>query len=58
MGIKGVLSRILQDLSSETIDQLREEFKSAEREGFKPMPLRKVKEEDDFWLDDFWNQIG
>lgn len=58
IGIKKDLSRILEDLSNETVDQLRERFKSAEHEGLKPVPLRRVKEEVDFWRDDFWNYIG
>jgi Protein of unknown function (DUF2004) len=58
LGIKENLSRILKELSDETIDQLRERFKSAQREGLKPVPLRLVKEETDLWQDDFWNHIG
>jgi hypothetical protein len=58
IGIKRDLSRILKDLSNETLDQLRERFKSALQEGLKPIPLRHVKEQVDFWRDDFWNYIG
>jgi hypothetical protein len=58
VGIKNDLSRILEDLSDETVDQLRERFKSAESEGLRPVPLRRVKDEVDFWQDDFWNWIG
>ncbi len=58
IGIKGDLSSILEDLSNETLEQLREKFQAAQKEGLKPVSLRKVKEEDDFWLDDFWNHIG
>jgi hypothetical protein len=58
IGIKNDLSRILKDLSSESVDQLRRRFANAEREGLKPVPLRRVKEDVDFWRDDFWNWIG
>ena len=58
IGIKGDLSRILKDLSDETMEQLRERFQSAQREGLRPVPLRRVKEEDDLWSDDFWKFIG
>jgi hypothetical protein len=58
IGIKGDLSRILEDLSNETLDQLRERFRSAQREGLTPVPLRRVKEESDLWSDDFWKYIG
>jgi hypothetical protein len=58
IGIKNDLSRILKDLSNETVDQLRARFKSAEREGLRPVQLRRVKEEVDFWQDDFWKYLG
>jgi len=58
IGIKNDLSRILKDLSDETVDQLEGRFRSAVHEGLKPVPLRRVKEEADFWRDDFWNYIG
>jgi hypothetical protein len=51
-------SRILKDLSVESIDELRARYQAAEREGLKPVPLRHVKEQVDFWRDDFWNYIG
>jgi hypothetical protein len=49
MGIKADLSRILESLSNETMDQLRKECQSAQRDGLEHVPLRQVKEEDDFW---------
>lgn len=58
MGIKADLTRILDGLSNETMDQLRKECQTARLDGLKPVPLRQVKEEDDFWIDDFWNHIG
>jgi hypothetical protein len=58
LGIKNDLSNILKDLSDETLDQLRGRFKSAQHEGLKPVPVRRVREEVDFWRDDFWNYIG
>jgi hypothetical protein len=58
LGIRSELSRILKDLSVESIDELRARYQAAEREGLKPVPLRHVKEQVDFWRDDFWNYIG
>lgn len=58
VGIKNDLSRILKDLSDESVEQLRDKLRAAERQGLKPVPLRRVKEEVDFWRDDFWNWIG
>jgi hypothetical protein len=57
-GIKGDLSRVLEDLSNESVGQLRERLRKAERAGLKPVALRRVKDEVDFWRDDFWNWIG
>ncbi len=58
IGIKHDLSRILEVLSNESVDQLRERLLAAEREGLKPVPLRRAKAQTDFWQDDFWNWIG
>ena len=58
MGINADLNRILERLSNDTMDQLRKECQSAQQDGLNPVPLRQVKEEDDFWIDDFWNHIG
>jgi hypothetical protein len=58
LGIRRDLSRILKDMSDETLEQLRSRFQSALDKGLKPVPLRHLKEEVDFWLDDFWNYIG
>ncbi len=58
VGIKNDLSRILKNLSDESVEQLRKRFANAEHEGLKPVPLRHIKEDVDFWRDDFWNWIG
>lgn len=58
LGIKNDLARILASLSDESVEQLHRRLKEAEREGLKPVPLRHLKEEVDFWRDDFWNWIG
>ncbi len=58
LGIRGELSRILKDLSNESVEQLRARFQAAERDGLRPVPLRHVREQVDFWRDDFWNYIG
>ncbi len=58
LGIKEDLARILEDLSDESEDRLRERFARAEREGLRPVSVRRVKQEVDFWQDDFWNYIG
>jgi hypothetical protein len=58
VGIRRGLFRIIKDLSDETLDQLRERFRHALRDGLKPVPLRHVKEDINFWQDDFWNYIG
>jgi Protein of unknown function (DUF2004) len=58
IGIKHDLSRILEMLSNESVEQLRARLTVAEREGLKPVPLRHTKDRIDFWQDDFWNWIG
>ena len=58
LGFKSALEAILDDLSNETVDRLRERLQRAEQEGLRPVPLRRVPEEVDFWQDDFWNWIG
>ena len=58
LGFKSDLERVLKDLSNETVDQLRSRLEAAEREGLRVVPLRYVREDVDFWQDDFWNFIG
>jgi hypothetical protein len=57
-GIGHDLKQILDDLSNETVDQLRERYDDAQRRGFRPVPLRHVRERADLWQDDFWNWLG
>lgn len=58
LGFKSQLETILNDLSNETVDQLRERLRTAEQGGLRIVRLRRVHEEVDFWQDDFWNFIG
>lgn len=58
LGFKSELATILDDLSNESVDQLRGRLQAAEGAGLRSIPLRSVKEEVDFWQDDFWNWIG
>jgi hypothetical protein len=58
VGIASDLKRILDSLSDETVDELRGRFDRAQRDGLKPVPLRHLHEEVDFWRDDFWNWMG
>jgi hypothetical protein len=58
VGITQDLKRILDSLSDETVEELRRRFEGAQREGLKPVALRHLHEEVDFWRDDFWNWLG
>jgi hypothetical protein len=58
LGIEQDLKRILNSLSDETVEDLRSRFEAAQREGLKPVALRHLHEEVDFWRDDFWNWFG
>ena len=58
LGLTRELERTLDRLSDETPAELRSRFDRAVRDGMKPVPLRNVREEVDFWQDDFWNWIG
>lgn len=58
LGFKSNLETILKDLSDESLDQLRERLLSAERAGLQVSALRTVRQEVDFWRDDFWNWMG
>lgn len=52
------LESMLQDLSRETVEELRRRLAEAERVGLRLVPLRHARENVDFWQDDFWNFIG
>jgi hypothetical protein len=58
VGIEHDLNRLLDSLSDETVEELRKRFEIAVREGLKPVVLRHLREEVDFWRDDFWNWLG
>jgi hypothetical protein len=58
VGIKHDLKRLLDSLSNETVEELRRRYLGAERDGLKPVPLRRVHESVDLWQDDFWNWVG
>jgi hypothetical protein len=58
LGVKDDLRRLLDDLSNETVDELRHRFERARQAGLVPSPLRHLHEEVDFWRDDFWNWLG
>jgi hypothetical protein len=58
LGFRSQLERVLNDLSDETVDQLTERLRAAEGSGFKPVDLRTVRQEVDYWRDDFWNWMG
>jgi|GEM_PF-1829058 hypothetical protein len=57
-GFKSDLRRVLEELSQESQADLTLELSQAKQEGLRVVPLRHVKDEVDFWQDDFWNWIG
>lgn len=58
LGIKNDLRSILDALSSLSVEELRRQFTDAAGAGLKPVPLRHLHEDVDFWRDDFWNWLG
>lgn len=58
LGIGRDLKTLLDELSRETVDELRRKLHGAEREGLRPNRLRHVHESVDLWKDDFWNWLG
>ena len=58
LGIEHALKRLLDSLSNETVEELRQRYLQAGREGLKPTRLRHVRESVDYWRDDFWNWVG
>ena len=58
LGFKSQLETILDRLSAESVDELRDRLRSAEKAGLRPVALRSIHQEVDFWRDDFWNWLG
>ncbi len=58
LGFKKELGEVLDGLSNESVEELRERLRAAEIAGLRPVALRKVKEEVDLWQDDFWSWLG
>jgi hypothetical protein len=58
LGFAHALKAILDDLSHESVDELRGRLRAAEKEGLRVVPLRHVHEEVDYWEDQFWKFIG
>jgi hypothetical protein len=58
LGFERSVTQQLDDLSNESVDELRVKFEAAQRSGLKPVPLRHVRESVDLWQDDFWNWFG
>ncbi len=58
LGFHHALAAELEALSAESVDDLRRRFEAARKDGLAPVPLRHVREQVDFWRDDFWNWIG
>ncbi len=58
VGFRAEFEAILADLSNESVDQLRGRLAAAEKDGLRLVPLRHVREEVDFWRDDFWTYLG
>jgi hypothetical protein len=58
LGFSSQLETVLRDLSNETVDELSERLRTAEASGLVPVELRTVRQEVDYWRDDFWNWMG
>ncbi len=58
LGFQSQLETILHRLSDESVDDLRERLRRAEAGGLRPVKLRTVRAEVDYWRDDFWNWLG
>jgi hypothetical protein len=58
LGLTPDLKRRLDSLSNESVEELRQRFEEAQKEGLKLAPLRHVRDSVDFWQDDFWNWFG
>ncbi len=58
LGFRRHVERVLSALSRSTVDELRDRFEAAQRDGLRPVALRHLHEAVDFWRDDFWNWLG
>jgi hypothetical protein len=58
LGVRSDLGRILEGLSNEDVASLERRLSAAKSEGLEPRPLRRVRDQVDFWQDNFWNSIG
>ncbi len=58
LGLRRQLDRTLDELSAQSIEELRARRDDALAHGLHVVPLRHVHESVDFWQDDFWNWIG
>jgi len=58
LGFSSQLETVLKDLSNESVDELRRRLRAAEASGLKSVDLRTVRQEVDYWRDDFWNWMG
>lgn len=58
LGLQRDVSRVLEELSAETVDQLRGRYEEAQSEGLRPAALRTITEEVDLWTDYFWESLG
>jgi hypothetical protein len=58
VGFSRELERILHTLSGEDVEALRRRYEAAEKNGLKPVPVRRIQEAADLWNDDFWNWLG
>ncbi|MGI0053746.1 MAG: DUF2004 domain-containing protein [Thermoplasmata archaeon] len=58
IGIHRDLARLLEEISSDSPEQLEAAVRVAESEGLKRVPVRTIRYEVDYWRDDFWNWIG
>ena len=58
IGFRTNLEAVLQDLSDESVEELRQRLEMAVRAGLRESVLRTVRQEVDYWRDDFWNWLG
>lgn len=54
-GLSRDAKRILEEVSNRSVDELRIRFDSALTQGMKPVAIREVAEDVDYWRDEFWN---
>jgi hypothetical protein len=58
LGFTHDLRGILHSLSAQSVEGLRTQLAEAEAHGLKLVRLRHIREQVDYWHDDFWNWIG